>query len=166
MKIKEITKTVEQVVRTEYYAEDGTLFNSEYECRMYEESALFAVKKSLKRIYEGSRYNFNHDFSVDERIEVFDIQNETDLQNLRKYVVLKLKMSDATDENVKCVFTADTEGRKDFVLDNVTYGHEVIIIWTELEDWCWTYGDGSLNGYLEYQKKCYFKMVEPKEVQS
>ena len=51
MKVNEIkeTKTVEEVVRVEYIAEDGQVFRSEEECKKYEESALFAISKQLRR---------------------------------------------------------------------------------------------------------------------
>lgn len=52
MKVNEIRKieTIEKLVRTEYIAEDGTVFSNEEECKKYEESALFAVSKELKRM--------------------------------------------------------------------------------------------------------------------
>ena len=50
MKMNEIKKTVEQVVRVEYIAEDGTVFSSEVECRTYEESALFVISNKLKKL--------------------------------------------------------------------------------------------------------------------
>ena len=52
MKVNEIrkTETIEKLVRTEYIAEDGTVFRSEEECKKYEESALFAISKELKRL--------------------------------------------------------------------------------------------------------------------
>ena len=56
MKKNEIKKTIEQVVRVEYIAEDGTVFYSEGECAEYEESALFVVSNQLKRL---SKINMN-----------------------------------------------------------------------------------------------------------
>lgn len=52
MKVNEIrkTETIEKLVRTEYIAEDGTIFRSEEECKKYEESALFAISKELKKL--------------------------------------------------------------------------------------------------------------------
>lgn len=39
MKVNEIrkTETIEKLVRTEYIAEDGTVFSNEEECKKYEE---------------------------------------------------------------------------------------------------------------------------------
>ena len=50
MRVNEVkeTKTIEEVVRIEYIAEDGQVFRSEEECKKYEESALFAISKELK----------------------------------------------------------------------------------------------------------------------
>lgn len=50
MRTNEIKRTVEEVVRVEYIAEDGTVFSNEEECKKYEESALFAISKELKRL--------------------------------------------------------------------------------------------------------------------
>ena len=50
MKINEIKKTVEQIIRTEYIAEDGVIFYNEAECKAYEESALFVISKKVKKL--------------------------------------------------------------------------------------------------------------------
>ena len=50
MRVNEIKRTIEEVVRVEYIAEDGQVFYNEDECKKYEESALFAVSKQLKRL--------------------------------------------------------------------------------------------------------------------
>lgn len=50
MRINEVKETREVLVRTEYVAEDGIVFRSEEECKKYEESALFAISKELKRL--------------------------------------------------------------------------------------------------------------------
>ena len=72
MKVNEIRKieTIEKLVRTEYIAEDGTVFSNEEECKKYEESALFAVSKELKRIGNKNyifHANINDSCSEDER---------------------------------------------------------------------------------------------------
>lgn len=46
MRENEVKETREVVVRTEYVAEDGTVFRSEEECKKYEESALLQLVKS------------------------------------------------------------------------------------------------------------------------
>ena len=50
MRKNEIKRTVEELVRVEYIAEDGKAFYSEEECKKYEESALFVISNKLKRI--------------------------------------------------------------------------------------------------------------------
>ena len=52
MKVNEVKTavTIEKVIRTEYIAEDGTVFRNKEECKKYEESALFAISKELKRL--------------------------------------------------------------------------------------------------------------------
>ena len=84
MKVNEIkkTETIEKLVRTEYIAEDGTIFNNEEECKKYEESALFAVNKELKRMGNKNYLSYcdiNDGCSCDEKVEIFDIQTERDL---------------------------------------------------------------------------------------
>ena len=64
MKVNEVKETREVVVRTEFVAEDGQVFRSEEECKKYEESALFAISKQLKRMTNKkwvSQYDINDD---------------------------------------------------------------------------------------------------------
>lgn len=147
MKKNVIKKTVteERIVMTEYIAEDGTIFYNEEECLKYEKSALYAVSKQLKRINKRNiaQYDFIPEGSESE-VEVFDIQTEDDLRLLRQYLVLKNyggNTRDVLDEEVTC-------------------GHEILIFWNYDKDYSWTYGDGSLNGLLEWIRKCYTKTLE------
>jgi hypothetical protein len=84
MRVNEIKKTVEQVVRVEYVAEDGQIFYNEEECKKYEESALFAVSKQLKRLNtkELNMYSLLDEGCEDDLVEIFNIQTEKDLENL------------------------------------------------------------------------------------
>lgn len=95
MRVNEVkqTKTIEELVRTEYIAEDGVTFSNEEECKKYEESALFAISKELKRLTKDntSQYEINDNFSCDNAVEIFDIQTERDLENLRRYLYLKMR---------------------------------------------------------------------------
>ena len=168
MKKNEIKKTIEQVVRVEYIAEDGTVFygaNGEEECRKYEESALFAVSKKLRRLNNGhaSEYSLNENGSEDNELEIFDVQTEEDLENLKRYIYLKLINNGASEDSAKSFFTAEYEDRKDFVFDNVTIGHEVLVFWSYDQDWVWTYKDGSLEGYFEWLRSKYNKIITPEE---
>lgn len=147
MKKNVIKKTVteERVIRTEYVAEDGTIFYDGEECLKYEKSALYAVSKQLKRI--NKRSITQNDFipeGSESEVEVFDIQTEEDLRLLRQYLVLKNyggNTRDVLDEEVTC-------------------GHEILIFWNYDKDYSWTYGDGSLNGLLGWIRKCYTKTLE------
>lgn len=66
MRINEVKETREVLVRTEYVAEDGIVFRSEEECKKYEESALFAISKELKRLTKDntSQSEINDNFHV------------------------------------------------------------------------------------------------------
>ena len=165
MKKNEIKRTVEQVVRVEYIAEDGTVFYDEAEAKKYEESALFAVSKKLKRLSDvhTTHSSLFEDGSDDSSLEVFDIQTEDDLENLRRYLYLTLVKHNASEYNLKSCFTSDDGQRKDFVFDNVTAGHEVLIFWGYDEDWFWVYRDGSIDGYCNWLKDRYAKIITPKE---
>ena len=88
----EIKRTVEEVVRVEYIAEDGQVFRSEEECKKYEESALFAISKQMKRMTNKkfvSQYDINDDCSDEYEVEIFNAENEKDIENIRRYIYLK-----------------------------------------------------------------------------
>lgn len=166
MKRNEIKRTVEEVVRVEYVAEDGQAFYSEEECRKYEESALFTISNKLKRLTNKwtSQYALNESGNEEEELEIFDVQTEEDLENLRRYLYLKATKNGASENYIKDCFTSpDGIKRKDFVFDNVTAGHEVLVFWSYENDWFWVYGDGSLDGYLNWIKDKYNKIVAPQE---
>ena len=162
MRKNEIKRTVEQVVRVEYIAEDGTVFTSEEECKKYEESALFAVSNKLKRLGSCSQNDFNDCLDEDDVLEIFNVETQEDLDNLRKYLYLKMTQSGVTESDVKRCFEFGAN-RDDFVFDNVTYGHEVMIFWWYGEDGFWVYGDGSLDGFAEYHRKQLNKIISKEE---
>ena len=165
MRKNEIKKTVEEIIGVEYIAEDGTIFNNKEECEKYEESALFVVSNKLKRLTTKETYinDFNDEGSCDCELEIFDIQTEEDLNNLRRYLYLKAITNGATEKGIKDAFTSDDGKRENYVLDNVTIGHEVLVFWSYDKDWFWVYKDGSLNGYFESLKERYDKIVTPKD---
>ena len=160
-----IKKTVEEIVRVEYIAEDGTIFNNKEECEKYEESALFVVSYKLKRLNTKETYinDFNDEGSCDCELEIFDIQTEEDLNNLRRYLYLKAITNGATEKGIKDAFTSDDGKRENYVFDSVTIGHEVLVFWSYDKDWFWVYKDGSLNGYFEFLKERYDKIVTSKD---
>ena len=168
MRVNEVrkTETIEKLVKIEYIAEDGTVFSNEEECKKYEESALFAISKELKRLTEKdcvSQNDINDDLSYDDMIEIFDVQTERDLENLRRYLYLKMRKNGASEDSVKECFTSKDGTRNKHVFDNVTAGHEVMIFWNYDEDWFWVYNDGSINGYCEFFREKITKLITPKE---
>ena len=165
MKKNEIKRTVEEVVRVEYIAEDGTVFYDEAEAKKYEESALFVVSNKLKRLSNGASICDLIEEGCDENeLEIFDVQTKEDLDNLRRYLYLKAMKNGASDKTIKDAFTSsDGISRKDFVFDGVTKGHEVLIFWSYENDWFWVYKDGSLDGYFSWLKEKYTKIITPKE---
>ena len=150
MRVNEVKRTIEQVVRVEYIAEDGQVFYNEEECNKYEESALFAVSKQLKRLNDKplSNYDLNSEGSEECEVEIFDVQTDKDLENLRRYLYLKLRKNGVKDDYIQTLFKSET--RTEFVFDGVTKGHEVIIWWNYDTDHFWVYRDGSISGYLSY----------------
>ena len=165
MRKNEIKKTVEEIIGVEYIAEDGTIFNNKEECEKYEESALFVVSNKLKRLNTKETYinDFNDEGSCDCELEIFDIQTEEDLNNLRRYLYLKAITNGATEKGIKDAFTSEDGKRENYVFDSVTIGHEVLVFWSYDKDWFWVYKDGSLNGYFEFLKERYDKIITPKE---
>ena len=163
MKKNEIKRTIEEVVRVEYIAEDGTVFYDEAEAQKYEESALFAVSKKLKRLANTTQYDLNYDWSDDYKLEIFDVQTEEDLENLRRYLYLTLSKNGVSEKNITFPFTSEDGSRADHVFDSVTIGHEVLIFWSYDGDHFWTYKDGSLEGYFDWLRGRYNKIITPKE---
>lgn len=158
-------KTIEEVVRVEYIAEDGQVFSHEDECKKYEESALFVVSKKLKKLNTKwvSHYDLIENGCEEDELEIFDVQTEEDLDNLRRYLYLKAIKNGASDKYIKDCFTSEDGKRADFVFDGVTIGHEVLIFWSYDQDWFWTHKDGSLDGYFNWIRDKYNKLVAPKE---
>lgn len=165
MKKNEIKRTIEEVVKVEYIAEDGKVFYDEKECKQYEESALFVVSSQLKRLtYKWTSMNALDGASCEDcEIEIFDVKTKKDLDNLKRYLYLKAMKNGATEKDINSCFTSVDGKRSDYVFDGVTTGHEVMIFWSYDENWFWVYKDGSLNGYFEWIKDNYTKMITPKE---
>ncbi len=165
MKKNEIKGTIEQVIRVEYIAEDGMIFYDEEECKKYEESALFAVSNKLKRLsgVHTNIYDLLEEGSDECGLEIFDVQTEEDLENLRRYLYLSLTKKGVREGDIKFCFTSEDGKRADYVFNSVTIGHEVMIFWSYDEDHFWVYKDGSLEGYLSWLRDKYTKIVTPKE---
>ena len=156
MRTNEIKRTIEEVVRIEYIAADGEVFNNKEECKKYEESALFTVSSRLKKLSKKytSLYDLNDDCSDEYELEIFNVETETDLINLRQYLYLKATKQGASEKYIEPYFTN---------FNDITIGHEVLIFWGYDGDCFYTYGDGSLNGYLDYLRDRYTKIITPEE---
>jgi hypothetical protein len=161
MKKNEVKRTIEEVVRVEYIAEDGTVFSSEEECKKYEASALFVVSKKVKKLSGkySSVYSLLNDGSEENELEVFDVQTQEDLDNLKRYLYLTAIQNGATDKTISDAFKSESGRRKEYVFDSVTVGHEVLIFWSYDKEWFWVHRDGSLNAYLDWIRDNYNKIV-------
>ena len=150
MREEKITKVVE----IKYIADDGKEFHSKEKCMEYEQSKIFLAKKGLKMLCNTTAYQFLGSGSDEDGVEIFDIQTEQDLKKLKKYVYIKLKENNVSNNDIKDIFTSVDGKRKDYVLNGLTFGHEVILFWSYDEDWCYTYRDGSIEGYFQYVRDC------------
>ena len=160
MTINEIKETKEVIVKTEYVAEDGKIFRDEEQCKKYEESAMFAIAKQLKKIADITEYDLYEAGSDENEVEVFDIQTPEDLILLKRYLYLKLTANGVEEKNFKDCFES-TENRKGYSFDGVTYGHEVIVNWTYDKDWFWIYNDGSIEGFVKNIRDRVTKRIFP-----
>jgi hypothetical protein len=127
----------EEVVHTtkveKYVAEDGTVFKDKEECKRYEESALFVIESTLKKINKKSldEAQIFGCGSGDTHLEIFNIKNKTDLVHLKVYCNLKNRS----------IYKSNS-------IDKITSGHEVVIFWDYDYEYCWTFGDGSIDSIL------------------
>lgn len=150
MKVNEIkeTKIIEELVRTEYIAEDGTVFRDKEECEKYEKSALFAVSQKLKRIGHGSHEDVWAEACTDNKVEIFNAETEEDIENIKRYAYLVISANSSyITENSR-------------LLPDITAGHEVIILWNYDKDYCWTHGDGSAEAFANSVKANVAFMIE------
>lgn len=160
MKVNEIKKTVEQVVRVEYISEDGHVFYNKEECEKYEESALFAVSNMLKRLNtrELSVYDLLDEGCDEALVEIFDIQTDKDKENLQRYLYLKSIKNGGVEKYVRDNINANFK--------DITIGHEVIIWWNYDCDYSYTYGDGSMEGYFNHLRKRWTKFITPETTEN
>lgn len=160
MRINEVKETKEVIIKTQYIAEDGIVFYDKEQCEKYEESALFAIKKQLRIICNTNEYELTDAGCEDYPVEVFDIQTSEDLLLLKRYLYLQLQKANASESDIKSCFES-TEHRKGYSFDSVTCGHEVIIWWSYDLDRFWVYGDGSIDGYVDWFKKRVARIIYP-----
>lgn len=154
MKIKEIKEKVEKVIRVEYIAEDGTVFCDQAECEKYEKSALFVISKKLEKLANTSETNLFFCGCDDNIVEVFNIETDEDLANLKKYVYLTTIDTGHNDKQAR----ANIDG-----LEKITSGHEVIITWSWDKYFVWSYGNGSLQSFFDGIKANYDEILSKNE---
>lgn len=150
MRTEEIKET--KVVGTRYVADDGTIFYSQEECMKYEKSALFVTRSKLKVIATSNEEEFGVTGCYDDAVEVFDIQSQEDLDNLKAYLHLVLSTHGARD--MEHYFGDESS------FNSITIGHEVIIWWNYDQDYFWAYGDGSVDAYVNYARERALKVIE------
>lgn len=153
MRTEEITK----VVGTKYIAEDGTAFLSQEECEKYEHSALFVTRSKAKLIASTTEEEFAISGCYDDVVEIFDVQSQEDLDNLKAYLHLMLSTHGVRDFDRYF-------GESEYSFNNVTIGHEVIIWWNYDQDHFWIYGDGSVDAYVKYVREKALKSIEKNSV--
>lgn len=151
MRTEEIKET--KVVGTKYIADDGTEFCCIEDCKRYEQSVLFVMRSKLKLIAETNEEEFSVGGCYDDVVEVFDVQTQEDLDNLKAY--LHLVLSTHGVRNFDNYFN-----ESEYSFGNVTVGHEVIIWWSYDQDHFWIYGDGSIASYVDYVKQRALKTID------
>lgn len=152
MRTEEIKET--KVVGTRYVAEDGTIFYSQEECMKYEKSALFVARGKLKLIATTNEADLGLTGCYDDMVEIFDIQTQEDLDNLKAYLHLNLSTHGVRDMDY--FFGENAE----LGFNNITLGHEVIIWWGYDQDYFTVYGDGSVDAYVNYARERALNVIE------
>lgn len=150
MKVKEIKE--EKVVATKYIAEDGSVFWDEEECRKYEESALFALSQALK-IKTFVKSECMIDGADGEYVRVFEISTEKELEKLKRYLYFKATEGMSIYRDGKWYSDYDVASLPRIDLSGLTYNHKIITFWNYEDDYCWIFGDGSLEAYVNYAKE-------------
>ena len=89
MKVNEIkeTKTIEEVVRVEYIAEDGQVFRSEEECQKYEKTCKCVIMSAYKPLVKGtiSEYGLYEECGCEDfYYDLVEIKNENDREIVNK----------------------------------------------------------------------------------
>lgn len=141
--------------KIEFIAEDGTVFRSEKKWKKYEESALLAISKELKRLdnkkNRTSEYDIYNGCSDEYLVEIFNAETERDIENIRRYVYLK------------ALSNISYARKEDVDLPNITAGHEVIIHWNYDGSSCWAIGNGSIDAFCGYIRENLMSLITPKE---
>jgi hypothetical protein len=139
MTTREIKKMVEQVVRVEYIATDGTVFYNEAECKKYEESAKAILSSKLKKLGFTTEWDILETGNAEDPIEIFDVATSDDLENLKRYLYVLSKEYYKNNES--------KISEKMRTLEKLTYGHEVLVFMGYDNDF-FVLGDGSFDAWL------------------
>lgn len=90
MKVNEIRETREVVVKTEYIANDGTVFKDAEECKKYEETCRCVLRTEYKRLVKGNvnEYDlFYENGCEDYKYDIVEIKNEADREIINRVLV-------------------------------------------------------------------------------
>lgn len=90
MKVSEIKETREVVVRTEYIANDGTVFKNEDECKKYEGTCRCVLRTEYKRLVRGNinEYDlFYENGCEDYSYDIVEVVTEADREILNRVLV-------------------------------------------------------------------------------
>ena len=153
MKVNEIKKTIEQVVRVEYIAEDGTVFYNEEECKKYEESANAIIGARFRKMaIITNPYHLFNSGDEDRYCYIVNVKNSEDLDILRRYVLMREYGNSAKEEYAKQVI----EHFPDEII-----GKTIIVDGGYENDWF--YSMGTIEEYISGVQKRYEETVNPKK---
>ena len=144
MKRNEIKRTVEEVVRVEYIAEDGQVFYNEEECLKYEESAkmtAFGMVKD-KLLKRTNIYTLLREGHEDEDVEIWKVDSLETVELLNKYLRLCYRSSNKPTENP---------------IKNDMVGKEVLVFWSYDRDWFIVHED--ISAYLVEIRRRYEEIM-------
>ena len=125
MKVNEVKETREVVVKTEYVATDGKIFDSREECQKYEKTCKCVIMSAYKPLVNGtiSEYGLYEECGCEEfYYDLVEIKNENDREIVNK--ALKFAYENArlvTEEEIgKTIMVAKEYG------DSLTGYHTTI----------------------------------------
>lgn len=90
MKVNEIRETREVVIKTEYIAKDGTVFNNAEECKKYEKTCRCVLRAEYKRVVKGNinEYDlFYENGCEDYNYDIIEIKTEEDREIVNRVLI-------------------------------------------------------------------------------
>lgn len=91
MKVNEVKETREVVVRTEYIANDGKIFDNIEECEKYEKTCRCVVMTDYKKLVKGriAEYDLLYECGSEEfYYDIVEIKNEQERAAVNKALIL------------------------------------------------------------------------------